>query len=80
MLFNLFNRNKNVRKEEIEKKYKIAITPPQESLQPDFPLDMDIDIVLGENIKRSKYTQPLDDSNYKKWYLSKNQKTSANKI
>ena len=65
MLFNIFTRNKDLYKEEIDKKYKIAVTPPPENLPPDFSLDMDIDIILGENIKKSKYTKPLDNSDFK---------------
>jgi hypothetical protein len=65
MLFNLFTRNKDIHKEEIDKKYKIAVTTPPEDLQPLYTFDDGIDIILGENIKKSKYTIPLDNSDFK---------------
>lgn len=67
MLFNLFTRNKDIHKEEIDKKYKIAVTPPPEDSQSLYTFNDEIDIILGENIKKSKYAIPLDNSDFKEW-------------
>ena len=61
MVFSLFGHKKDARREEIDKKYQIAVAPSQELPPNSVSEDEKIDIILGENIKKSKFTQPMEN-------------------
>ena len=66
MFFNIFVRKKDKTKEEIDKKCKAAvILSVPEDTQPENKGEDDINIILGDEIKKSKYTYQLTNHNLK---------------
>ena len=63
MLFNLFGNKKDTNKEDLDKKYKASVIPPSPHEAKLDSSDDEINIVLGDNIKKSKYTDLMLDKN-----------------
>lgn len=65
MFFNLFGNKKDSSKEEIDKKLKTSVIPPSPIIRLDHESEDEIDVILGDNIKKSKFAQDLLDHNWK---------------
>ena len=63
MLFNLFGNKKVTSKDDLDKKYKASVVPPSPKEIKLDSSDDEIDVILGDNIKRSKYTDIIIDKN-----------------
>ncbi len=62
MLFNIFGSRKGDSRNEIDKKCKAEVTSSSDdNIKMDFESEDDIHIILGENIKKSRFTSEFHD-------------------
>ena len=61
MFLNLFGSKKDCNKEEIDKKLKTSVIPPSSIIRLDHESEDEIDVILGNNIKKTKYAHDLLD-------------------